>query len=143
MKREKSSQAFEIGIEKLVYGGMGIGRHQGKVVFVPFSIPGDRLLVQPIDDQGTGEQTLYALTSKNAGDATGSNWSIFDRWKTSGKSSKKFFITVFRKRSISRSSCEHAHSHGLIVPGRVCKHASRDRYPPWAFSEAGREQSKT
>jgi len=39
------SEPFELTIEKLVYGGDGIGRHNGKVVFVPFSAPGDRLLV--------------------------------------------------------------------------------------------------
>ena len=33
---------FEIRIDKLVYGGMGLGRHEGKVVFVPFTVPGDR-----------------------------------------------------------------------------------------------------
>lgn len=37
---------FEIVIEKVVYGGAGLGRHEGKVVFVPFACPGDRLLVR-------------------------------------------------------------------------------------------------
>ncbi len=37
---------YEIRIEKLVYGGEGLGHHHGKVVFVPFSAPGDRLVVR-------------------------------------------------------------------------------------------------
>ncbi len=37
---------YEIRVEKLVYGGEGLGHHQGKVVFVPLSTPGDRLLVR-------------------------------------------------------------------------------------------------
>jgi 23S rRNA (uracil1939-C5)-methyltransferase len=49
----KSKKAFKITIEKLVYGGAGLGRHQGKVVFVPFSVPGDRLLVSPVADKKT------------------------------------------------------------------------------------------
>jgi 23S rRNA (uracil1939-C5)-methyltransferase len=53
MKREKNSRTFETDIEKLIYGGMGMGRHQGKVVFVPFSIPGDHLLVRPIEEKKT------------------------------------------------------------------------------------------
>jgi 23S rRNA (uracil1939-C5)-methyltransferase len=53
MKSEKKINAFKIDIEKLIYGGMGIGRHQGKVVFVPFSIPGENLLVRPIDEKKT------------------------------------------------------------------------------------------
>jgi 23S rRNA (uracil1939-C5)-methyltransferase len=38
---------FTVRIEKLVYGGWGLGRHEGKVVFVPFAAPGDRLVVKP------------------------------------------------------------------------------------------------
>ncbi|MFQ5792213.1 MAG: class I SAM-dependent RNA methyltransferase [Acidobacteriota bacterium] len=38
---------FELRIEKLVAGGDGLGRHHGRVVFVPRSAPGDRLLVEP------------------------------------------------------------------------------------------------
>ncbi len=42
------SESFEIKIEKVVFGGAGLGRYQGQVVFVPFSAPGDRLLVRPV-----------------------------------------------------------------------------------------------
>jgi len=45
---QKPPATFEVTIEKLVYGGAGLGRHAGKVVFVPFSAPGDRLLVRPV-----------------------------------------------------------------------------------------------
>jgi 23S rRNA (uracil1939-C5)-methyltransferase len=33
----------------MVAGGFGLGRHEGQVVFVPQSAPGDRLLVEPFD----------------------------------------------------------------------------------------------
>jgi 23S rRNA (uracil1939-C5)-methyltransferase len=39
---------FEVEIEKLVYGGEGLGRHEGKVVFVPFTAPGDLVEVRPV-----------------------------------------------------------------------------------------------
>jgi 23S rRNA (uracil1939-C5)-methyltransferase len=52
-RRKKIPEAFETTIEKLVYGGAGLGRHQGKVVFVPFSVPGDRLLVRPVAEKKT------------------------------------------------------------------------------------------
>jgi len=32
-----------VDIEKIVYGGQGLGRAGGKVVFIPFSAPGDRV----------------------------------------------------------------------------------------------------
>ena len=40
-------------IEKLIYGGAGLGRHNGKVVFVPFAVPGDVLLVRPVEEKKT------------------------------------------------------------------------------------------
>lgn len=49
----KSVEAFDVTIEKLVHGGTGLGRHQGKVVFVPFSVPGDRLSVRPVEEKKT------------------------------------------------------------------------------------------
>lgn len=52
MNRDRNtSESFQITIEKLVYGGSGLGRHNGKVVFVPFSLPGDRLLVRPVTEK--------------------------------------------------------------------------------------------
>jgi 23S rRNA (uracil1939-C5)-methyltransferase len=41
-----SDKTFEITVDNLVYGGFGLARYQGKVVFVPFSAPGDRLRVR-------------------------------------------------------------------------------------------------
>jgi 23S rRNA (uracil1939-C5)-methyltransferase len=46
-----STSTFKIKIESLVYGGSGLGRHEGKVVFVPFSVPGDHLLVRPVEEK--------------------------------------------------------------------------------------------
>jgi 23S rRNA (uracil1939-C5)-methyltransferase len=54
MKRHaKSPGEFEVAIEKLVYGGSGFARHKEKVVFVPFAVPGDRLLVCPVEEKKT------------------------------------------------------------------------------------------
>lgn len=50
-KAPNSPKSFEINIEKLVYGGMGLGRHQGKVIFVPYSVPGDRLRVRAVEEK--------------------------------------------------------------------------------------------
>ena len=46
-------RTFEVKIEKLIYGGYGLGRRRGKVVFVPFSAPGDRLLVKAVEEKKT------------------------------------------------------------------------------------------
>lgn len=52
-KKEKATRTYEVTIEKLIYGGDGIARHNGKVVFVPFSVPGDRLTVRPVEEKKT------------------------------------------------------------------------------------------
>jgi len=39
---------FEIEIADMAFGGDGVGRHDGQVVFVPFSAVGERLLVRVI-----------------------------------------------------------------------------------------------
>ena len=44
-----ASERFELEIEKLVFGGDGLGRHKGKVVFVPFTVPGDWVEVRPVE----------------------------------------------------------------------------------------------
>jgi 23S rRNA (uracil1939-C5)-methyltransferase len=52
-KHEKAGKTFEVTIEKLVHEGMGLGRHLGRVVFVPFSVPGDHLSVRPVEVKKT------------------------------------------------------------------------------------------
>jgi 23S rRNA (uracil1939-C5)-methyltransferase len=47
--RKATGDEFEVTIDKLVYGGEGLGRSKGVVVFVPFCVPGDRLLVTPVE----------------------------------------------------------------------------------------------
>ncbi len=42
---------FELEIERISYGGAGVGRLEGKVVFVPFTIPGERVSVRVVRDQ--------------------------------------------------------------------------------------------
>ena len=43
---------FELTIEKLVYGGEGLGRAGGRVVLVPYVLPGERVLVEPTTQKG-------------------------------------------------------------------------------------------
>ena len=38
--------AFEITLDKLVYGGDALGYHQGRAVFVPRALPGERWEVE-------------------------------------------------------------------------------------------------
>ena len=40
---------IELRIEKLVYGGDGLGHHDGHTVFVPFVLPGETVAVDPLE----------------------------------------------------------------------------------------------
>lgn len=41
--------SFELRIEKLVYGGDGLGHHDGQTVFVPFVLPEETVVVDPLE----------------------------------------------------------------------------------------------
>ncbi len=43
---------LEIGINNLAFGGNGVGRHDGKAIFVPFTVPGDRIACRIVRDKG-------------------------------------------------------------------------------------------
>ena len=36
----------------MAHGGTALGRHEGKVVFVPYAIPGEEVLVEIVEDKG-------------------------------------------------------------------------------------------
>jgi 23S rRNA (uracil1939-C5)-methyltransferase len=42
---------IEVAIDSLAFGGAGVGRHQGKAIFVPFSAPGDVLRCQLLQEK--------------------------------------------------------------------------------------------
>lgn len=49
----KRDNRFEVRIEAIAHGGSGIGRWRGKTVFVPFTIPGELVLVEPEREHDT------------------------------------------------------------------------------------------
>jgi 23S rRNA (uracil1939-C5)-methyltransferase len=42
-------EAIEVRIEKLVYGGEGLARHEGHAVFAPFVLPGETVRIEPVE----------------------------------------------------------------------------------------------
>lgn len=40
---------FNVIIEKLIYGGDGLARHEGATVFAPFVLPSERVTVEPVE----------------------------------------------------------------------------------------------
>lgn len=57
-----SSTEHELTIDRISYGGAGIGRVDGKVVFVPFTIPGERVRVRILrEKKNFAEAELIAV----------------------------------------------------------------------------------
>ena len=44
----KRDDTFEVEIEAMAHGGSGLGRFRRRTVFVPFTIPGERVLARPV-----------------------------------------------------------------------------------------------
>jgi 23S rRNA (uracil1939-C5)-methyltransferase len=43
---------FELHLTDIAHGGDALGRHEGKVIFVPYAIPGEEALVEIVQDKG-------------------------------------------------------------------------------------------
>ncbi|MGC9334304.1 MAG: TRAM domain-containing protein, partial [Anaerolineae bacterium] len=43
-------EAFALTLTDMAHGGSALGRHEGKVVFVPYSIPGETVRVEIVED---------------------------------------------------------------------------------------------
>jgi 23S rRNA (uracil1939-C5)-methyltransferase len=44
---------FELHLTNMAHGGDALGRHEGKVIFVPYAIPGEEALVEIVEDKGS------------------------------------------------------------------------------------------
>jgi 23S rRNA (uracil1939-C5)-methyltransferase len=40
---------IDVRIEKLVYGGEGLGHHEGHTVFAPFVLPDENVSIEPLE----------------------------------------------------------------------------------------------
>ncbi len=65
----KRDDRFEVRIEAMAHGGSGLGYWRGKTVFVPFTIPGELVLVEPEREHDTylvarGVQLLEASADR-------------------------------------------------------------------------------
>ncbi len=46
------SESFELVPFAMAHGGSALGSHEGRIVFVPFGIPGERVRVEIVEDKG-------------------------------------------------------------------------------------------
>src|SRR5476649_547090 len=43
---------FELELESMANGGSALGRHDGRAIFVPYAIPGERITARVTQDKG-------------------------------------------------------------------------------------------
>jgi 23S rRNA (uracil1939-C5)-methyltransferase len=112
----KSPNLFEVTIEKLVHGGAGIARHQGKVIFVPFSVPGDHLVVREVEEK---KDYLTAETVRILEPGSGRTAPICSHFEKCGGcqwQQLEYFQQVEAKRMILEESIHHRFSQTLTLP---------------------------
>ena len=44
--------AITLTLDAMAHGGDAIGRHEGRAIFVPYAIPGERVRVEIVNDHG-------------------------------------------------------------------------------------------
>lgn len=49
LPRPPAGHPFNVSIEKLIYGGDGLARHEGATVFVPIVLPSEKVTVEPVE----------------------------------------------------------------------------------------------
>ncbi len=47
-----SDAVFELELTQMAHGGSALGRHQGRTIFVPYAIPGERITARIVQDKG-------------------------------------------------------------------------------------------
>ena len=43
---------FELELTQMAHGGSALGRYQGRTIFVPYAIPGERITARIVQDKG-------------------------------------------------------------------------------------------
>jgi 23S rRNA (uracil1939-C5)-methyltransferase len=49
---EPSGDTFEITLDAMAHGGRALGRHEKRTIFIPYAIPGERVLARITEDRG-------------------------------------------------------------------------------------------
>src|SRR5258707_6404424 len=47
-----NDNVFELELTQMAHGGSALGRHDGRAVFVPYAIPGERITARITQDKG-------------------------------------------------------------------------------------------
>jgi 23S rRNA (uracil1939-C5)-methyltransferase len=108
---------FKINIDRLAFGGSGVGRVDGKVCFVPYSCPGDELLVRSVTQKRSyGTASISSIIKPSSdrveppcplfGRCGGCNWQHVDYSQQLAAKHAIFADTLWRGARIDGSLIE-------------------------------------
>jgi 23S rRNA (uracil1939-C5)-methyltransferase len=137
MKRKQIPHPFKIDIEKLVYRGMGFGRHHGKAVFVRFAVPGDQLLVRPSEEKKTFLRAEIVRILKPGDGRIDPACSHFEKCGGCHWQQLEYSRQVEAKRQILQEIIQHRfpETRGLAIIMRACPQ-------PFAYRSRARVQTR-
>lgn len=72
-------ETFTVKVEKLVYGGEGLGYHTGKPVFVPYVLPGEVVEVFPVEESRKFIRAVPDQVRQAAGERIAAECPVFAR----------------------------------------------------------------
>src|SRR5258708_26207440 len=51
-QQKNQQNEFELELVAMAHGGSALGRHEGRTIFVPYAIPGERIIARITQDKG-------------------------------------------------------------------------------------------
>ncbi len=119
--------SFTIRVEKLVYGGEGLGYHSGKPVFVPFVLPGEVVEVFPTEESRKLIRGLPGAVQEAAADRIAAQCPYFARCGGCHYQHLDYEKQVALKVTILRETLRRLGK--VDWAGDIPAHAS----PPWNY----------
>lgn len=119
---------IELRIERVVYGGDGLGRHEGRVIFVPVTAPGDLARVRIVEEK-KGYSRAEAVSLLEAGPGrTEPPCPVFGRCAGCQWQHIDYALQVDVKRSILEEIFHHKLPGSRDVPVRMTPSPT-----PWEY----------
>jgi 23S rRNA (uracil1939-C5)-methyltransferase len=104
----KVGDVVELDIEKAVYRGQGLGRHEGQVVFVPRAIPGDRVRARVLTVTSGYVRALPESLVRGAADRRASPCPLFARCGGCAYQDVEYAAQLRVKEAVLRESLARA-----------------------------------
>lgn len=107
-----------VTMERLAFGGEGVGRVDGKVIFVPWTVPGDQVRVRVVSDHGRYERGELIEILQPSSDRVEPLCSVFGKCGGCQWQNVRYDVQLKMKEAILRDSLQRVggFKEPLILP---------------------------